>query len=56
MTYDVIKYANMGIKRTVWIRQIDPWDQKPLNRGKCCQKMQKTEILIFPLYFERNPL
>ena len=44
---------NIGIKRTVLIRQIDLWDGKPLDRGKIGQKLQGTEVQIYPLYFER---
>ena len=44
----------MGIKRTVSIRQIDLWVIEPLKSGKMKQKMQKTEMSIFPLYFWTN--
>ena len=54
MTWDVIKYANMGIKRTVSIRQIDLWGSEPLESNKIMKKMQKTEMTIFPLYFWPN--
>ena len=40
----------MGIKRTVSIRQIDLWGSEPLESKKMKQKMQKTEMSIFPLY------
>ena len=40
----------MGIKRTVSIRQIDLWGSEPLESKKIEQKMQITEISIFPLY------
>ena len=46
-----MKYANMGIKRTVLIRQIDLWGSEPLESKKMKQKMQKTEMSIFPMYF-----
>ena len=34
MALDAIKYANMGTKRTIWLRLIDPLEGKPLDRGK----------------------
>ena len=45
----------MGIKRTVSIRRIDLWGSEPLYLKKMKQKMQKTEMSIFPLYFWANP-
>ena len=51
MTLNVIKYGNMGIKRTVSIRQIDFRSSEPLESNKMKQKMRKTEMSIFPLYF-----
>ena len=44
----------MGIKRTVLIRQIVLWCSEPLVSKKMKQKMQKTEMSIFPLYFWTN--
>ena len=44
----------MGIKRTVSIRRIDLWGRKPLETKKMKQKMQKTEMSIFPMYFWAN--
>ena len=44
----------MGIKRTVSIRRIDLWVIEPLKSEKMKQKMQKTEMSIFPLYFWTN--
>ena len=44
----------MGIKRTVSIRRIDLWGRKPLESKKMKQKMQKTEMSIFPMYFWAN--
>ena len=44
----------MGIKRTVLIRQIVLWCSEPLVSKKMKQKMQKTEMSIFPLYFLTN--
>ena len=44
----------MGIKRTVSIRRIDLWGRKPLESKKMKQKMQKTEMSIFPMYFWTN--
>ena len=44
----------MGIKRTVSIRQIDLWGSEPLESKKIKQKMQKTEMSIFPMYFWTN--
>ena len=44
----------MGIKRTVSIRRIDLWGIKPLESKKMKQKMQKTEMSIFPMYFWAN--
>ena len=41
----------MGIKRNVLIRQIDLWVSEPLESEKKMQKMQRTEMSIFPLYF-----
>ena len=49
-----MKYVNMGIKRTVLIRRIDLWGSEPLESKKIKQKMQKTEMSIFPLYFWAN--
>ena len=46
----------MGIKRTVSIRQIDLWGSEPLESKKIKQKMQITEMSIFPLYFLGIPL
>ena len=51
MTYDVINYGNMGIKRTVMIRQIVLSGLKPSFGNKIKGKMQKTEIPTFSLYF-----
>ena len=56
MTLILIKYGNMGIKRTVLIRQIDLWGSEPLESKKIKQKMQITEMSIFPLYFLGIPL
>ena len=44
----------MGIKRTVSIRRIDLWGRKPLELKQMKQKMQKTEMSIFPMYFLAN--
>ena len=44
----------MGIKRTVSIRQIDLLGIKPLESKKIKQKMQKTEMSFFPMYFWAN--
>ena len=44
----------MGIKRTVSIRRIDLWGSEPLESKKMKQKMQKTEMSIFPMYFWAN--
>ena len=44
----------MGIKRTVSIRRIDLWGSEPLESKKIKQKMQKTEMSIFPMYFWAN--
>ena len=44
----------MGIKRTVSIRRIDLWGSEPLLLKKMNQKMQETEISIFPMYFGAN--
>ena len=44
----------MGIKRTVLIRQIVLWCSEPLVSKKMKQKVQKTEMSIFPLYFWKN--
>ena len=44
----------MGIKRTISIRRIDLWGNEPLESKKMKQKMQKTEISIFPMYFWAN--
>ena len=41
----------MGIKRTVSIRQIDLRGTEALDPKKIMQKMQKTEMANFPLYF-----
>ena len=44
----------MGIKRTVSIRQLDLWVIEPLKSEKMNQKMRKTDMSIFPLYFGAN--
>ena len=44
----------MGIKTTVSIRQIDLWGSDPLESNKMKQKMQNTEMSIFPMYFWAN--
>ena len=44
----------MGIKRTVLIIPIDPRVLSTVTKKKTFQKMQKTEIHIFPLYFGIN--
>ena len=54
MTQNVIKYANMGIKRTMLIRQIDLCGSEPLASKKMMQKMQKTEMSIINMYFWVN--
>ena len=51
MACNVIKYAKMGIKRTVLIRLIDLKAVEYFSRNKILHKTQKTEIAIFPLYF-----
>ena len=51
MTWDVIKYGNMGIKRSVLIRQSDLSCRKALDKNKIWSKIQKTKNKIFPLYF-----
>ena len=50
----VKNYVNMGIKRTVLIRQISPGLLTFLNRNIFFRKMEKTKITIFPLYFSPN--
>ena len=44
----------MGIKRTVSIRRIDLLGSEPLELKKIKQKLQKTEMSIFSLYFRTN--
>ena len=44
----------MGIKRTVSIRRIDLLGSEPLESKKMKQKMRKTEMSIFPMYFWAN--
>ena len=44
----------MGIKRTVSIRRIDLLGSEPLESKKMKQKMQKTEMSSFPMYFWAN--
>ena len=39
------------VNKTVLIRLIDRKHLKLFDRNKIKQKMQKTEIAIFPLYF-----
>ena len=46
----------MCIKRTASTRQFDPLDEKHLDKEKVWRKIKKTEIPIFPLYFELIPL
>ena len=45
----------MGIKRIVSITKNDLRTSEPLESKKMEQKMQKTEMSIFPLYFWANP-
>ena len=47
MTLDVINYVNMGIKRTVLIRQIDLSGSEPSFVNEIKGKMKKTEIPTF---------
>ena len=54
MTKNVMKYGNMGIKRTVSTRQVSPGLLASINKSKNFQKIQKTKISIFPLYFSAN--
>ena len=54
MTKSVIKYSNMGIKRTVLIRKNDLWTGKPFPRNEIRHKMQKTKIRTFPFVFLGN--
>ena len=42
----------MGIKRTAFIRRIDLGSVKSFHKNKVLNKLQKTEVLTFPLYFE----
>ena len=58
MPYDknVINYANMGIKRTVSIRQIDLWGTEPLEPKKIMKNMQKLKCQIFLCIFDQIPL
>ena len=51
MTSNVINYAYMGIKRSVLIRQNDLRDLESFYRNKMLEKIQKTKMPIFPLYF-----
>ena len=44
----------MGIKRTVSIRKIDLWGSEPIESKKMKQKVQKSEMSIFPRYFWAN--
>ena len=41
----------MGIKRTGSIRQIDLGPSKPKYKNKIYQKMQKTDMTVFPFVF-----
>ena len=45
----------MGIKRTALIRKIDLSYVKKFHRKKILIKKQKTEIMLFPLYFGAKP-
>ena len=55
MTLSVMKYVNMGIKRFVLIRQIDLSYLKSVHRNKILNKVQKTDMLLFPLYLGAKP-
>ena len=46
-----MNYGNMGIKRSVLIRQNDLRDLKSFHRNKIIVNLQKTKMQIFPLYF-----
>ena len=46
-----MNYDNMGIKRSVPIRQNDLRDFKSFNRNKIIKNIQKTKMPLFPLYF-----
>ena len=54
MTKNVINYVDMGIKRTVLIRQISLGILISLKRNNFFQEMQKSKISTFPLYFSAN--
>ena len=51
MAESVMKYVNMGIKRTVSTRQIELKTLKSFTRQKIQKNIQKTKKAIFPLYF-----
>ena len=51
MAYNVMDYGNMGIERSVLIRQNDIRDLKSFHRNKIIVNFQKTKMKIFPLYF-----
>ena len=50
-----MNYGNMGIKRSVSIRQNDLADLQSFHKNKIFENLQKTKMKIFPLYFGANP-
>ena len=46
-----MNYGNMGIKRSVLIRQNDLTDLESFHKNKIFENLQKTKMQIFPLYF-----
>ena len=50
-----MNYGNMGIKRSVSIRQNDLTDLESFCKNKIFENLQKTKMQIFPLYFGANP-
>ena len=46
-----MNYGNMGIKRSVSIRQNDLTDLESFRKNKIFENLQKTKMQIFPLYF-----
>ena len=56
MTYNVIKYGNMGIKRTVSIRLIDYKKEKVFTGTKLNKKCKKRKLKFLPCIFDRIPL
>ena len=51
-----MKYGNMGIKRSVLIRQTDLWDLESFDSDRTTEKIQKLKWQHFLCILRQNPL